>query len=66
MKKEMSERIKRQLELRNKKLYCKHDSNKVCDKCMKNISGDISGIWGDISYISGDISEIIDILEQEG
>ena len=68
---EMKERIKKQLNLRKAHLFCKHNSEKACDDCMKNIWGNVSNIKGDVTDIKGNVSgirgdatEIIELLKR--
>lgn len=52
-------RIRKQLRLVTKNgLYCRHSPSKVCEECLKQISGDVSGIFGDVSGIRGNVSLI--------
>ena len=44
----MKKKIKKQLKLKEQKLYCRHNIDKPCDKCMRKITGDTSYIRGDI------------------
>jgi hypothetical protein len=53
----MKDLVKKNLKLVKNKLSCKHDSEVACSDCLKNISGDVSGI-------SGNVSEIIKILSE--
>ena len=76
----MKEKIKLQLSLRIDVLYCEHDINKVCRKCLSELSGDVSGLTGnvsgltgdvtglsgDVSGLRGDVTEIIKILKEVG
>jgi len=59
MNDEMKERIKEQLRLNENKLYCSHNKDSVCAECLKNITGNVSGIRGDVSGIRGNVSGII-------
>ena len=58
MNDEMKERIKEQLRLNENKLYCSHNEDSVCAECLKNITGNVSGLTGDVSVIRGDVSGI--------
>jgi len=58
MNEDMKMKIKTQLKLQKNILYCKHDANNICSECLKNLVGDVSGIYGDVSGIRGDVSDI--------
>ena len=59
MDKKMQKKIKKQLSLREDKLYCSHNVEKPCDYCRKKLTGDISGLTGNISSgLTGDISRL--------
>ena len=53
MNEEMENRIRRQLSLsyRKDKIYCNHNNEKACKRCMSEIQGDVSGILGNVSDI---------------
>ena len=54
-----TEKIKKHLKLiKQGKLYCKHNIEKICDECRKRITGYVSEIRGDVSGIRGDVSGI--------
>lgn len=70
---ENKKRILSQLGLRENKnkLFCKHNSNRVCIECMSGIVGNVSGItgnvsdiWGSVSGINCEVSDIIKILKE--
>lgn len=61
----MIEKIKKNLRIRKNILFCKHNSDNVCQTCRGKISGDVSrmsgnvsGIWGNVSRIWGNVSGI--------
>ena len=59
MDKEQEDRIKKQLIIIKKSVaFCKHNPMKACDVCLKNLRGDVTGIWGDVSGIKGDVTGI--------
>ena len=58
MDRKTQNKIKQQIRLKKRERYCFHDSKKVCNKCMKNIRGNLSGITGDLSGITGDLTDI--------
>ena len=45
------QKIKEQLKLRESKLFCIHNDKNACEDCLKNITGDVSGIRGDVTGI---------------
>jgi len=51
MNDEMKERIKEQLRLNENKLFCSHNEDSVCAECLKNITGNVSGIIGSVDEI---------------
>lgn len=54
----LKKKIKKQLKLKEQKLYCRHNIDKPCDECMSKITGNTYYIHGDVSDISGDVSSI--------
>jgi len=57
------ELIKKQLKLKEKRLYCEHNEKEACKECMNNIIGNVTGVFGNVSEINGDVSNIIGNVE---
>ena len=72
MEEEMKLKVLDQLKLveSENKLFCNHDLEKACEKCLSKISnyeqlsGNCSGLRGNCLGLSGDCSEIKRILKK--
>ena len=59
MNDEMKEKIRKQLWKRDiRKTFCRHDAEKICSECRKNIRGNVGGITGNVSGIRGNVCGI--------
>lgn len=54
-----TEIIKKQLSLRETKLYCYHNRDAVCKDCLSKITGNVTDIRGNVTDITGNVSGII-------